>query len=464
LGQAAWSADIFQTTGDPVIEHLNKLDEQLRMSKKPQASGGLLHDKWVLLIGTNKYQDRAIKPLKAARNSVMLIASTLKQPEFGHFANGHVAELTGSSATRDGILAAIFNSALCNKALPSDLIVIYFAGRTISLPNDSELCFCPYDTIGAEPGLSCIKLKETLARFRRRTQCANIVCILDCSPNNDAPVADCMSVDGLSRDTGVSVLSASSLGVNSQGCGSGTISCFAQYMAESIKDTQGYVSFGALAEFVQTNINNELVDGKPLKQHVMFAAAPGSERARDMMIGAPTRTPWAVNKVVMGHDFQSLLSARPNLLKPSTLTEPTVGMPAQKLENDGSSVCAKSRAHVGVNKVHLAKILNGQTPPDDDEPMAPGALDAYMAAMKLSIRQKWQPPRGLEEHRLVTTFTIVKDGSIVDPTVIESSGNPLVDQSAMDALKAASPLEPLPKGAPAAMQIRYVFDWHVSAK
>jgi len=59
------------------------------------------------------------------------------------------------------------------------------------------------------------------------------------------------------------------------------------------------------------------------------------------------------------------------------------------------------------------------------------------------------------------TFTIANDGTIVDPTIVESSGREDVDGSALEALRAASPLDHLPPGAPASVQVRYVFDWRV---
>jgi colicin import membrane protein len=117
-----------------------------------------------------------------------------------------------------------------------------------------------------------------------------------------------------------------------------------------------------------------------------------------------------------------------------------------------------------VKAPRIAKIINGETPPDQDESANPVAVDDYVARIKSVISQKWQPPKGLQEHRVVTSFTILKNGLIVDPSVNESSGNAEIDRSALKALKEASPLEPLPAGAPSSIQIRYVFDWHVTGK
>ncbi|MEZ4536314.1 MAG: hypothetical protein R3D26_15160 [Cyanobacteriota/Melainabacteria group bacterium] len=61
---------------------------------------------------------------------------------------------------------------------------------------------------------------------------------------------------------------------------------------------------------------------------------------------------------------------------------------------------------------------------------------------------------------MVAVFDYVY-GQIVNPEIVDCSGVDSVDQFAMNALKTAK-LEPLPKGSPPYVQIRYQFDWKVS--
>jgi TonB family protein len=110
-------------------------------------------------------------------------------------------------------------------------------------------------------------------------------------------------------------------------------------------------------------------------------------------------------------------------------------------------------------------IINGKTPDDIDEsPCSESELFAYVEKAKKSISSKWQPVKGFEDRNAVAIFTVRQNGSIEDSKIIESSGSQAVDKSALDALKAASPLDSLPKGAPESIQIRYVFSWHVTHK
>jgi len=111
------------------------------------------------------------------------------------------------------------------------------------------------------------------------------------------------------------------------------------------------------------------------------------------------------------------------------------------------------------------RIINGSTPDDiDDKPCSESELIAYVDKVKKDISTKWQPPKGFEDRNVTIVFTVKQKGAIEDPKVVESSGSQAVDQTALAALKASSPLAPLPKGAPESIQIRYVFSWHVSRK
>ncbi len=110
-------------------------------------------------------------------------------------------------------------------------------------------------------------------------------------------------------------------------------------------------------------------------------------------------------------------------------------------------------------------IINGSTPADIDEQNCSQAeLLDYVEKAKKYIASKWQPEKGFQDRNVVVVFAVKSNGSIEDERIIESSGSQAVDQSALAALKIASPLAALPKGAPEFIQIRYVFSWHVTRK
>jgi len=110
-----------------------------------------------------------------------------------------------------------------------------------------------------------------------------------------------------------------------------------------------------------------------------------------------------------------------------------------------------------------SKIINGQTPDiDDDEQCSQSDLYQYVEKVKKDIKAKWQPIKGFADRHVAVIFTVRENGAIEDAKIVESSGSQEVDLSALSALKAASPLPPLPKGAPETIRIRYVFSWQVT--
>lgn len=85
----------------------------------------------------------------------------------------------------------------------------------------------------------------------------------------------------------------------------------------------------------------------------------------------------------------------------------------------------------------------------------------YMESLQSKIKLNWHPPKGSESKKTVMIFKIARDGSMRLSKISQSSGVPAVDAAAVAALKNAQPFDPLPKGAPKAVDIRFVFDYRV---
>ena len=78
--------------------------------------------------------------------------------------------------------------------------------------------------------------------------------------------------------------------------------------------------------------------------------------------------------------------------------------------------------------------------------------DWYLAMLKSKIENSWQQPSrvlmsGLDTVKLTIGFTLVKNGSVRKVKILKSSGIAVVDISALNAVKNASPFQPLPKKA-----------------
>ena len=72
----------------------------------------------------------------------------------------------------------------------------------------------------------------------------------------------------------------------------------------------------------------------------------------------------------------------------------------------------------------------------------------YLEEMHRQISGKWQPPTVNKDSEVVLRFTIRKNGYVVNEEVAKSSGDKELDDSALTALRKASPLPPLPLSFP----------------
>jgi TonB family protein len=72
----------------------------------------------------------------------------------------------------------------------------------------------------------------------------------------------------------------------------------------------------------------------------------------------------------------------------------------------------------------------------------------YVTSVRNRISSNWLlstiSPNIISAPRLYMTFTIMRDGSVSDPQITQSSGYPEVDRSALRAVLASNPLPPLP--------------------
>lgn len=85
-----------------------------------------------------------------------------------------------------------------------------------------------------------------------------------------------------------------------------------------------------------------------------------------------------------------------------------------------------------------------------------GIVNKYAALMQAAIGQRWLVPGGADKS-LAATYDIqlAPDGTVISATLIKSSGNSALDQSAKTAIYKASPL-PVPKEAAAFDKLREI--------
>jgi TonB family protein len=457
----------------------------LRANQKGAANVAQVHDKIAVAIGISNFKDGSIPQLRSAHDSALAMAKALKNPSIGRFKYDNIVLLTDND-TDLAHTNELLNNGLTRRALQSDLIFVYLAGRSVLSQDGKKIFVCCTDSKLANIEETGLDLQQTLSTIRRRTQSKYVVCFLDLSliKGNDQvkdaipPVAEKrrkahLDVVQLANDSGVTIFSANDLESESQSNPEG-ISYFAYYVIENLKFTKGALALSSLAQAVTDHVRKATscepasVASTPQAgstahaasaqvagtestavrpghtQSPRFGMAEDSPNIGSLVLGmAITKElPGAFSGVKIGYDYGRLAIDHPELLPGAG-----IGIP------DGPTFTKRSRRPNLAVQRDTDDENSSQTnsPPEIN-------LKPYIKQARKVIHAKWNPPRGFEGKKVIVAFTIVRDGTIEDPQIIEASGTETVDQSALAALKAASPLQPLPAGSVKSVRLRYEFD------
>lgn len=71
-------------------------------------------------------------------------------------------------------------------------------------------------------------------------------------------------------------------------------------------------------------------------------------------------------------------------------------------------------------------------------------FNSYMNTMYSSIKKNWHPTENSEAGKVVISYKIKRNGTIIEPKIV-SSTNTELNKFAVEAIKKSSPLQPLPK-------------------
>ena len=83
----------------------------------------------------------------------------------------------------------------------------------------------------------------------------------------------------------------------------------------------------------------------------------------------------------------------------------------------------------------------------------------YMVNVKEKLQKNWQPPDFLEEGHVRVLFKINSKGEIISSSIIESSGDEIYDESAIEAIKKSQPFGNFPpQSVRESITINYSFD------
>ncbi|MCG6534970.1 MAG: TonB family protein [Syntrophales bacterium LBB04] len=144
-----------------------------------------------------------------------------------------------------------------------------------------------------------------------------------------------------------------------------------------------------------------------------------------------------INQTIPG-EHSSILKKRPD-------TIPAV--PIKRLDSPRKQTSSVDRAIEDIRK----KVNTGVSPPGSssrtDNAESDAKMNVYYSLIWSRIKGKWTLPQGIlprESIEAIIQAKILKNGTVVDLSFEKRSGNRYFDESAMKAMKKASPLPPLP--------------------
>jgi TonB family protein len=108
-----------------------------------------------------------------------------------------------------------------------------------------------------------------------------------------------------------------------------------------------------------------------------------------------------------------------------------------------NQIYSQSRQAVS-NPMYGGPAGSGQVGVGPNTPLGDNRLGWYAELIRQRLTQNWQSGGLGGGAPVIVSFTIMRDGSIRDPKVFQSSGNPTIDNTALRAVYSSNPLPPLP--------------------
>lgn len=93
-------------------------------------------------------------------------------------------------------------------------------------------------------------------------------------------------------------------------------------------------------------------------------------------------------------------------------------------------------------------------------------LSGYMAELQRSVKSSWNPVEIKENEQVVIMFSVNREGNLTgEIKIVQSSGNRVLDESAIQAIKDAEPFYPLPKRyIGSKIDVEFTFDYKTLEK
>lgn len=451
-----------------------------------------IHDKWAVLIGASNYGDQAIGNVPGATQNLLNLTKIMIDPNCGRFTPDHILLITESKVTTANLATALHSDWLSKKALPNHLILIYIALRVSPSKHTNDLYLLPPATESADIERHAVSLLGTIREIKRRTQCQNIVVVLD-SLTSKADKLGANEVASrlqeIAADTGSIILCQDQNLASSQVApGSDGATLYTSSLIELLRASGGLMPIESMAQYC-----------------VQSLAAPGQKpfyiSCADPELGKQTLglkpKGFDPRYVKIGHSlekhpelaiglsdaFKAPIKPEESKLKPKTmndiLNESKPPKPTSILkdlhaaaESEGPDPRQLEPKKQDPKLPRLNTTVTSQPDPSPNNLKTPKptpiTADNYQDHVMDLIGERFEEDPLVKEAQSksglvdpVTVFSIARGGQIFDIELLQSSKDRRLDELAVKTLKEAK-LPPLPSELGEEVQIRFRFHIYAS--
>jgi uncharacterized caspase-like protein len=263
-------------------------------SEQPSAGDTrIVREKWALVIGVSRFQDRRIPKLRYTGKDAQDFAAVLRDSAYGRFQPDHVHLVLDEEATTKKIKAEL--NWLARSAAPEDLVVIYLAshgspreldtaGLNYIVTNDTEVK--PEDNLFAT-ALPMVELSDVV---RSRIRARRTAIFLDTCHSGAALGASSASPEALDRiRQGAGRVIIASSQVNERSWESDTLQhgYFTYFLIQALKQDKGLAPIDKIYQYVKEQVSKRVAADAKQRQTPVLSR---SDRGAEIVVGVKPAT------------------------------------------------------------------------------------------------------------------------------------------------------------------------------
>lgn len=319
-----------------------------------------IRDKWALVVGVSKFQNKTVPPLRYAAKDARDFRNFLVNE--ANFAPDHVRLLLDEDATQRRVVSELGSKFLVRVAKSDDVVVLFFSthgspsqmdvkGKNFLLSTDSD----PDDLFATG-----IKMDDLMVYAKERINCDRIFVVLDaCHASGIAPGekgvgrVPVIDPEELSQGSGKLIICSSSPEESSWESKRYQNGVFTRKLLEGLRANGKRTTLGEAFQFVEKSVAAEVQEDYAAKQTPIMRS---KWNGNDLVLAVPSAAPQAVpTSVTSGLLPDSTLPK----VQPKPVLKPVVGSTGDLLMKRGEAELAKNNVGNAIDLLKKSLSLPG---------------------------------------------------------------------------------------------------------